>query len=252
MKISATLLALFFASRALAGLPEEQFAHGTRLCRDGEFAQAAAVLREAARAHPASGTLQNLGLAEWHQGQVGEAVLAWEQAAWVDPFNQAVRANLTFARKISQLDSPNLAWQEVVSSWLPANWWAWITGMGVWMALAALGIPAVFGRRKTVWQQLIAGIGLMLIVLGIPAYIGIHTREKIGFVLRKDAEMKLTPTAEGQVVSRLAPGEPARLLRRKGPYLLVSTAHGKGWLDDTQFALIASNIRPPQPPANGE
>jgi len=236
------LPSLFLAGHSFAGEQEELFATGTRLCRAGDFSQAASILRQAAQTHPASGTLQNLGLAEWHGGQVGPAVLAWEQAAWVDPFNKAVRSNLTFARKISQLDGPNLAWQEVVSSWLPANWWAYITSLGIWMALGALGIPAVLGRRKTVWQQLVAGIGLMMIVLGIPALAGIHTRAQIGIVLKKDAELKLTPTSEGQVMSRLAPGEPARLVRRKGRFLLVLTSRGKGWLDNNEFRLISGQI----------
>jgi hypothetical protein len=237
---SIFLGSLFWSALATAGPEEEMFASGTRLCRDGDFTQAATVLRGAARARPASGTLQNLGLAEWHRGQIGPAVLAWEQAVWVDPFNQAARSNLAFARKISQLDDANLAWQEVVSSWLPANWWAYLTGMGIWMGLGALGVPAVLGRRKTMWQQLVGGIGLMLIVLGIPALIGIHTRANIGFVLKKDAELKLTPTQEGQVVSRLAPGEPVRMIRRKGPFILVGTPRGKGWLQTDHFGLISS------------
>src|SRR4051794_5513301 len=102
------------------------FHAGVLAFNSGEYGAAATAFRDVAKAEPASGTLQSLGLAAWQQGQTGAAVWAWEQASWIDSFNRSAVNNLRFARKAAQLEGPDLAWYEVVSTWLPVNWWAWI------------------------------------------------------------------------------------------------------------------------------
>src|SRR5512133_3806602 len=78
--------------------------------RVGDYNSAALMFHEAALQQPASGTLLNLGLAEWQRGQTGPAILAWEQSLWLNPFNDASRENLRFARRIAQLEAPDLVW----------------------------------------------------------------------------------------------------------------------------------------------
>src|SRR5208337_764167 len=134
-------LAFAWVCAALAADPDSMFQQGVQAYRVSDYSRAASAFRESARRKPASGTLQNLGNAEWQGGAVGRAVLAWEQALWLDPFNVAARGNLQLARKTAQVDSPDLSWYEVVSTWLPASWWAWITGAGLWLAVGMLMLP---------------------------------------------------------------------------------------------------------------
>src|SRR5690348_16377807 len=118
-----------------AGSPGDLFRDGTEAFRAADYAGAIKAFRQSANMQPASGTLHDLGLAEWHRGHAGAAILSWEQSLWLEPFNTGTRGNLRYARKIAQLEAPELTWYEVVSTWLPANWWAWIAGISLWSAV---------------------------------------------------------------------------------------------------------------------
>lgn len=217
------------------------FETGLEAYRAGEYSVAATAFRQAADAEPASGTLQNLGVAEWQSGRTGPAILAWEQTLWVDPFNAAARENLRFARKTAQLESPELTWYEVVSTWLPVNAWAWVAGASLWLAVALLLLPGLLRFRRAAWHQALAAIGFAIFLLSVPAHVGVDTRSRLGFVLQKDTALLLTPTREAQSVTRLAAGEPARLQRARGNYVLIRTNRALGWVERREFALISDN-----------
>lgn len=249
-------LFVLFSTLALASVqaaPEEAlFRFGTNAFNAGDYTQAAGAFAQAATLKPASGTLQNLGNAEWQAGRTGPAILAWEQALWLDPFNRSARSNLRFARHVAQLESPDLTWAEVVSSWLPANWWAWVAGISLWFAVGISTVPGMFRWRKAAWHQAVAAFGLAVFLLSIPAQVGVNSRSKLGFILLKEVPLRLTPTAEAQFVTRLAAGEPARIERAKGNYLLVSASHTTGWILRDQFKTISSQPGTPitSPPAS--
>ena len=226
--------------------PNALFREGTRAYEAGDYTRAAKAFSQAAGLELAAGTLQNLGNAEWQRGRTGPAILAWEQTLWLDPFQGAAHTNLRFARRVAQLEGPELAWYEVVSAWLPADWWAWIAGFTLWLAVGLTMLPGILRRRKAAWQQALAALGLMVFLLSVPAQAGVYTRSRLGFVLEKDTPLRLTPTTEAQVVTRLASGEPARCERVRGNFLLVRTSRGAGWVERNQFGLTCPlGTRPP-------
>ena len=101
---------LGYALSAGAGsIPDESFQRGMESYRAGDFTTSAKSFGDCAAREPSSGAWQNLGLAEWRSGHVGEAIVAWERANWLNPANQAAQVNLHFARKAAQLESPVLA-----------------------------------------------------------------------------------------------------------------------------------------------
>jgi hypothetical protein len=238
LKVECWMLVLTFSLAANAATSNSAFIGATQAYNAGDFERAAESFRQSAMQQPASGTLQNLGLAEWQRNKTGYAILAWEQALWLDAFNQSSRSNLRFARKAAQLESPELSWNEVVSSWLPVNWWAWIAGLSLWLAVGMGTLPGVLRLRKAGWHQALAAFGVMLFLLSVPAHLGVYTRSRMGFVLEKETPLRLTPTAEAQALTQLAAGEPARLVRARGNYVLVRTSRATGWLDHKQFGLI--------------
>ena len=216
---------------------EALFQAGVTAYRAGDYALAAEAFSQSITLQPASGALQNLGNAEWQRHRTGAAILAWEQALWLDPFNQAARQNLRYARKNAQLEAPDLAWYEVISTWLPVSWWAWIAGVSLWLSVGVVLLPGILRQRKATWHQAIAALGLMVFLLSVPAHIGVETRSRIGFVMQKDTPLRLTPTLEAQAVTRLAAGEPARKIRARGNYLLIRNGHVLGWVEQDQFGL---------------
>jgi tetratricopeptide (TPR) repeat protein len=237
LSVFGFLLPLFLALSALASTPDALFQVGVTAYRGADYALAAQAFRQSLTLQPASGALQDLGNAEWQCRRNGEAILAWEQALWLDPFNESARQNLRFARKTAQLEAPELAWYEVISTWLPVAWWAWIAGGSLWLAVGMGILPGILRRRKATWHQAIAALALMVFLLGIPALFGVQTRARIGFVLQKDTPLRLTPTLEAQAITRLAPGDPARWLRAQGRYVLIRTNRTLGWVDQDQLGL---------------
>lgn len=242
MKLALLLFGLWTLDTGLRSLhaasPADLFRDGTSAFHAKDFPSAINAFRQSATLQPASGTLQDLGLAEWHRGHAGAAIVSWEQSLWLQPFNTAARGNLRYARKVAQLEAPDLTWYEVVSTWLPANWWAWIAGISFWIAVAMVLLPGIFRRPKAAWHQAVAALGLTIFLLSIPAHIGVHTRSSIGFVQQKDTPLRLTPTKESQFVTRLAAGEQARIERKRGNFLLIRTNRSSGWVEQGQFALI--------------
>jgi tetratricopeptide (TPR) repeat protein len=238
LPLIAVLLALLACAGSLcAASADALFQAGATAYHAGDYARAAEAFRQSVALQPASGALQDLGNAEWQCGRTGAAILAWEQARWFDPFNASARQNLRFARKTAQLEAPDLAWYEVVSSWLPASWWAWIAGISLWLAVGMGMLPGILRRRKATWQQAVAALGLMVFLLSVPAHIGVHTRSQVGFVLEKDTPLLLTPTLDAQSVTRLAAGEPGRWVRSRGNYVLIRTSRTLGWVEQGQFGL---------------
>ena len=229
-----------FASAGGTTSYESLFREGANAYRAADYEAATKFLRESVLLHPASGTYQNLGLSEWQHNQTGPAVLAWEQSLWLDPFNKSAHNNLRFARKAAQIDAPELSWDEVISTWLPVNWWGWIVCLSLWLAIGAISIPIFLRRPKASWHQGVAAFGLMLFLLGLPAQLGVHKRERIGFVMEKGTALRLTPTSEAQTTSQLAAGEPVRWMRARGDFLLVRSNRATGWVQRKQLGFLIS------------
>jgi hypothetical protein len=222
-----------------ASLSDNAFREGFKAYAAGAFTQAAALFRHEVARAPSSGALHNLGNAEWKCGHPGAAILAWEQAQWLNPFGANTRVNLQVARKQAQLGSPELAWYETCSTWLPYNAWAWIACVSFWLALALIILPGIFGWRWTGWHQALAAAAFALFLLTLPALFGVATRSKQGIILVKDTPLRLTPTAEAQVLGRLPAGDIGRIEGERGAYFYIRASNAAaGWVLRSQFGRI--------------
>ena len=228
---------------ALTATADEAFRDGTNAYYAGQFGQSAEAFRRSAAASPAAGTLHNLGNAEWQGNHRGAAILAWEQAQWLNPYDRNTSANLRFARKVAQLDPPELSWFESCSAWLPVDWWAVIACVSFWTALGLVALPGMLGWRKAGWHQAVAAAGLAVFLLCLPALAGVFSRSKIGIILPKDAPLRLTPTSEGQILARLPAGDAGRCERERGNFVFVRTAVAAGWMEKRQFGIISGDPR---------
>ena len=232
------LLMLSLAFGAVAADTNDFFAQGLALSRAGEFPAAAAAFEKSAHNRLAAGTLVDAGIAEWERGRAGVAILAWEQARWINPFDARAAGNLKFARAVTEVDAPELQWYETASTWLPGNTWPWLAGLSLWLALGLLVFPGIFRWRKSGWHQALAAVAFGVLLFSLVANYGVVARTDIGFVLKKNAPLLLTPTAESDQVSTLTAGEPARKLRARGNYYLIRTAFGMGWIEKGEFGMV--------------
>jgi tetratricopeptide (TPR) repeat protein len=239
--LAALVLATADASAGAPPAAASDFLQGIEAYTSGAFDQAAALFRAVATREPSAGAYHNLGNAEWKRGQAGEAILAWEQAQWLNPFGANTRANLRFARQKAQLPSPSLSWYEICSTWLPGGAWAVLAAASLWLAVALVLLPGIFRWRKADWHHALAAASLAVFLLTIPALVGIQTRGRLGVIRSKDTPLRLTPTREAQVLGKLAAGEFARLERQRGDYVYVRTGNdAAGWVESAQFGRMAA------------
>lgn len=209
----------------------DPFTDGVNAYRDGEFAQAAEQFRAAAERRPSAGAFVNLGLAEWERGRRGHAVLAWERALWLHPGHPLARENLAYARAELQLEAPAQAWHEVASTWLPVNVWAWLAGASLWLAVGMMTVPGWLRRPRRGWHQAVAAAALAVFLMSVPAMFGVQARARTAIVLERNTPLRLTPTTDGQPVTLLTAGDPVRIERERGNYVLVKCSRGRGWLE---------------------
>lgn len=219
------------------------FDQGRAAANAGDSAQAFDWFGKSVAARPSSGALHDLGNAAWRIGRPGPAVLAWEQALWLDPQNTHARTSLRYARHTGDLEEPDLRWFEVCSSWLPADWWPWIAAASFWACISLLVLPSVFRRRRRDWFQASAAACAAVFLLCLPALAGLNSRARLGFILPKEAALRVTPTTEAQILTFLPSGEPARLQRKRGDYALIRTPYSTGWVRQDELGLIGDGGR---------
>jgi len=233
--MSAILLAGLLANVRAA---DPAFDRGLESARDGRLAEAGVAFEKSLESQPSAGGFVNLGITEWQRGHAGAAILAWERAAWVNPFDESAKRNLKFARAVAQVDEPELRWFETVSTWLPPNFWVWLAGLSLWFSVGALVLPRVLRRHKSGWQQMLAALGLGAFIFTFAANIGVVTRTDLGVVIKKNAQLRLTPTSGSELTSTLSAGQPVRRIKTRGNFIFVRTPMATGWIDRTQVGLI--------------
>jgi hypothetical protein len=237
------MVALLAAAQASFATVETHFSAGVTAYEAGQFELAAQNFSASLAETTASGTLVNLGLANWRCGRTGGAILAWEQAAWLDPFNRNARNNLSYARETASVDALGLTWFEEASTWLPANWWTWLAGGSLWLAVALMTLPGFFRVRKAAWHQTVSALSLGVFLLSLAPSVGTVTRSNVGIVLENQTSLRLTPTHSAESTASLPPGEPVRELRRLGDYFFVHTQNGNGWVEQRQIGFLVPAVR---------
>jgi hypothetical protein len=225
---------------ARAETREERFTKGVTAYDSQDYAEAAYQLRELALAGEWShGALHNLGNAEWKVSRPGYAVLAWERARSLDPFNRNTVANLRFARTQAQLVVPERSWFEQYSEWLPAPVWLWAAAVGLWGGVALLCLPRLLGTVRADWHQAVAALLLAVFLLATPALAGLHTRSRLGVIVEDEVPLRLTPTREGESLVKVMAGEVARVEDAREDYMYVRAEGDRaGWVHQREFIKI--------------
>ncbi len=218
----------------------EQFTKGGSDYDGAGYGEAVFQLREIAAAGAWShGALHNLGNAEWKVSRPGYAVLAWERARTLNPFDRNTIANLHFARVKAQLVEPDRRWYEQYSEWLPPAAWLLGAGVSLWGGIILLCLPRLLVWRRAGWHQGVAALLLATFLLAVPALLGLWSRSNLGVVLEDETRLRLTPTRDGEELGKLAAGEVARVEDTRGSYLYVRAENDRaGWVDQRDFAKV--------------
>jgi hypothetical protein len=209
----------------------------------GDYVQASAEFGMLASNSPSAAVFQNLGLAEWGCTNTGLAILTWERELWLEPRATAARNNLLYARRSALIGEPELAWYEICSAWLSAGTWAIIACVSFWATLCLMILPGLFGYRKTTVAtaaQMLAAGGFAIFLVTLPAMYGINSRMQVAIVLERETPLLLTPTVQGEIITRISSGETARVLRERGKFCYVRTSGVTGWIQKARLGFIAA------------
>jgi tetratricopeptide (TPR) repeat protein len=234
------LLAWLTAMGGIASAkPGAIFHEASQAYAGGDYEKAAALLAEQSARRVAPGLLHNLGNAHYKLDQTGRAILAWERARALDPGARNTAANLQFARGEAGLEAPQFAWHESYSMLLSADAWLLAATATFWTGAVLLALPPLLRRRRRAWSQAAAVVALGVFLLTLPALAGIASRQRLGVVIVPEPSLRLTPTAEGEPLGKLAEGELARIEKTRGSYLYLRATNDRaGWVKTEEFERI--------------
>lgn len=233
--LSSFLIGLAFASPTD---PSTAFAEANKLYDQTRYSDAAKSYQELVRSgyhHPT--VYFNLGNAYFKSGQIGRALAAYHLAEREAPRDPDLRANLQFARNQVQGPSNSRAHFERWLRKLTVNEWTMLTAAGLWMTLS-LGIAMQFGpglRRSLRWY--LGSSALATLVLGgcLAAACQARFSHRTGFVVVRDANVRLGPLDEQQTAFVLHDGAEVEILDRKDDWLQVTTGNRRvGWVRQDQ------------------
>jgi tetratricopeptide (TPR) repeat protein len=179
MILRALVLAILAASSSWAGEaapPAVRFAAGVEALKQDRPSEAAEAFDALAREVESASVYYNLGLARYHQGQMGKAVAAWRRALDREPWSEDAQHNLVAVTGSSPfgegfagaLRRPYLSRRVDELEWITLALLAMaVTGLGLWrlggrrggMAVAglSLALAGLFGvwayARHTCWLE---------------------------------------------------------------------------------------------------
>lgn len=231
--VAAALLSCVSFSGAIADTGEDLFALGNQAYAEGRFDEALSfyerVIREAGYSASA---LYNMANAYYQKKDVGQAILHYERALYLDPGNLDIRANLALARRDSGLNSePEPGWQHFLDR-ISLNGWAMVMSgaFGVFSLLFLLrGLRPDIFRGAALRSAAIASLLILLTGgTGVALQYGNLGR---GVVTRNDARLLVSPFDSAASAASIQDGKMVRMARTYRDYVLVKGENGQsGWI----------------------
>lgn len=230
-----------------------RYANGCRLYSEGEYRAAEGEFRAAAAGAESSDIYYNLGNCYFRLNDYPHARWAYERAVRVNPSNADAKYNLRLT--IAKLKSAGVQPQSFISSW--AEKIVYSHGVAGWAVLAlilftvALGGLLVFLFAGRIWMRkgafALAAVSLLLTAVAFAAA-GVQTY-KAGnpseAIVLQGGEVKQSPSANSQAVTRVTPGEKVNLTNDAsggedvGAWREVALGGGqKGWLPSSSIGVI--------------
>jgi len=198
----------------------------------GDYATAIEKWSEEARIEGVTaGRLAALGNAEWRLGRKGRAMVCWERALLLDPFDPVATAGIRHALNAGGTDRPAFTWTEDYAAILTADAWLILATLSFWIAFLCIIVPRLRRRAASEANHRARVISLTLLVLCIPGLWGSRELSARAVVRKTEISLRLTPTQFGEPLNSVAEGDVVRTGRPLNGHVRVTTADGKtGWL----------------------
>jgi len=176
-----------------------------------------------------AGSLYNAGNAAAQAGDVGNAVLFYEQSLALDPRGADAAANLAFVRRQADLPQPQAGRLLRWARHLPLRAWIAIGAGGFWLVAAALILASVgWCPRNLARLLVITGVGML--GAAAPALAGYHFDRDAVIILAEDTPLLVAPAQAADRAGFARAGERAVRLTTRDPFTEVLLPDGRrGW-----------------------
>jgi tetratricopeptide (TPR) repeat protein len=220
---------------ALASAPIDSYNQGNKLYAQKDYAGATAAYEQALKAGPNARAHYNLANALFKSGNIGQAIVHYRRAHYLDPRDGDVRTNLAFVRnyrvdKILTVSSPFAKLLDDTFHRLSRR----EAGLGAaaFFMLGALSLAVWILRR---WAALVAaavlfGVLSLFCFVTERAWIGeINARPAV--VTAPEVSARSGPSEESNQILLLHDGTEVRIREARGDYLLAQVPGGSGgWI----------------------
>jgi len=183
----------------------------------------------------------NLGNAHYKLNQVGPSIYYYEKALALDPNNQDVKNNLSFAENakidiIEPLPKTFFAkWDEQLSNRFSYDEWAWITVVAFFL-FTVLFLSYYFSQASKKKRLLFASSFLCIFLFGTAIIMSFRTYERTmndrnAIVFAEEIEIKAAPQMKEETVFRLHEGTKVKILATEADWSRIQLLNGKeGWI----------------------
>lgn len=230
------LLAISYWSLAYA---QTSFDEANSAYADGRYAEAAELYQSIIDEQPCAQVYYNLGNAQFKQGELAQAILAYERALRLDPNNKDAQYNLAFAQ--SRI-TDNIPEQDFfISSWLRKmrnglSEQTWTVGSIVLFFLALTGLLLfLLGRelwlRKTAFH--VAWITLLFSVIAGANAASLHQRDTLrneAIITQGIVNAKSAPDRSGTDLFTLHEGTKVTIRETIGEWANIRVGNNEGWI----------------------
>jgi tetratricopeptide (TPR) repeat protein len=233
--LTIVVAALFFVGRA----PAQTLDDANRAFAAGQYHTSSqgfqTVLAKNGYSAP---VLFDLGNSLYREGNLAQAILAYQRAQWLAPRDPDIAANLQFVQKQAGLPVVEPRWTDRISHTLSVSNWAWI-GCGAWTLLCAslLARAIAPGRQDLFSFTALASIFVLTSAIAGAVFASDAIRQ--GVVTDKNASALISPFPAAQTVFSPAAGETVTIQKTYNDFFLVTDGVGHaGWISKTQVTPI--------------
>lgn len=221
---------------------EQQFVQGNELYSEGKYAEAISVYNDILKTDYQSAALHyNLGNAHYKQGKIGAAVLHYEKAAVLSPYDGDIQFNLKIARQhtidnISELKPFFLArWWGNLRDVFSSNTWCILGMLLFWLGIGGLITWLMASTRALKKRGFLVGTSLVILSLFVLVVAwekaGIETDSGFAIIYTAETALKNAPDEQSSDILQLHEGTKIEILDQIGEWYKVRLMNGEqGWM----------------------
>lgn len=244
-KLTNIFFLLLLSAVAFAQSPTELWARANQAYTDGNYAEAAAdysAIIESAPVitHAYAPVYYNLGNAHFKQGELSQAILAYERSLRLKPTDKNAKYNLRFAQTqiIDNIADTQVfflrEWVTTLRNMLPLSTWMWSSIILFSLMLVCLLLFAFsrsLGLRKAGFY-----ISIVCLVCSTVAFANaasLHHRDSVraeAIITRGIVNAKASPDRSGTELFTLHEGTKVTIHEELGGYVNIEVGNYNGWI----------------------